>query len=424
MTRASRVLTVQVLAVAVFALSWRSLDFSIYVLGGRAVGDGDRLYTEQLLGHWFTYTPFAAVVFAPLSCVPLLLARLVWELGSVAAFALSVRTTLRLAGLRVQLRPCVALGLLLEPVWHSLFLGQVNLYLLALVLVDVQLVSHGRRAGVLVGLATAVKLTPAVFVVLLLLAGRTRAAVRAASTFAICTALAWAIAPEASLLYWTRTFHDTRRVGAIYISNQSPFGAAGRILHDSGGVGHWYAVVPPLVAAVGLVVAAAYARRGDWLTAAATTGTTGLLVSPISWTHHWVWVLPALAVLVRDGHRVAAGCVYAVFVVAPPWWTPAHGTPGEYGWHGATTVAANAYLLAGVTFLTFACVRTRAALTSADGRSRSDTSLVGEAEGGELVEPVARAGVGRVGGPAEVVHDSPDGVDGGLHGSLGPARRP
>jgi hypothetical protein len=79
--------------------------------------------------------------------------------------------------------------------------------------------------------------------------------------------------------------------------------------------------------------------RGAGSSQPALTGTTGLLVSPISWTHHWVWILPALVVLLRGGtrSRIAAGCGYVLFVLAPMWWTPQFG-PGT---------GANCFLLAG-----------------------------------------------------------------------------
>jgi alpha-1,2-mannosyltransferase len=108
------------------------------------------------------------------------------------------------------------------------------------------------------------------------------------------------------------------------------------------------------IGAVGLAAAAVLARHGDWLSAVAATGATGL-VSPISWTHHWVWIVPGLAVLLRGGRasRIAALCGYVLFVLAPMWWTPHHGGPREYGYHGWVTLVVNCYLIAGLAFLSF-----------------------------------------------------------------------
>lgn len=172
-------------------------------------------------------------------------------------------------------------------------------------------------------------------------------------TFVLCGLIGYLVAPGASRLYWLHTFYDTSRVGASYISNQSPYGAAVRIFGGVTHVGSWYQLVPLAIGIFGLTVAAVWARNDDWLSAAAVTGVTGLLVSPISWSHHWVWVLPALAVLVRDGGRVRALCGYLLLLLAPMWWTPRSGGPSEYGFHGLLTLVANCYLVAGLLFLAY-----------------------------------------------------------------------
>ncbi|NUR49685.1 MAG: DUF2029 domain-containing protein [Hamadaea sp.] len=352
-------LAIEVVALVVFTLLWESLDFSVYMWGGQAVADDARLYTEQALAHWFTYSPFAALVFAPWSVLPLTLGRLLWQLLSVAAFAGGCAVVMRLAGrpvTRLSLAMAVAAGLLLEPVYHSLFQAQINLLLFGMILLDVWLVSRGRFGGVWIGIAAAIKLTPAIFIVFLLAAGRTRAAVTAVVTFVSCGLLGLLMAPEASRLYWLHLFFDTSRVGAPYISNQSPYGMLRRLFTNDPAIDAWYPVIPAVIGLAGLVIAARLARRGDWLAAVAATGVTGLLVSPISWAHHWVWVVPALAVLLRGGRasRVAAAAAYAVFVLAPMWWTPHFGGPGEYGWHGWVTAVANCFLLCGLGFLAYA----------------------------------------------------------------------
>ncbi|SHN42529.1 glycosyltransferase 87 family protein [Cryptosporangium aurantiacum] len=339
---------VQLLVVVVFTLLWNPLDFSIYRLGGQVVGDGTRLYLEQQAAHWFTYTPFAAVTFVPLSAVPLVLARTLWALASVAAFVVACRGVLALAGYRRVLAVVVVGGLLLEPVWHSLFLGQINLMLCALVVTDLRRGASGRWAGIGIGIAAAIKLTPGIFIVLLLAAGRVRAAMIAGATFAGGTLLGFLVAPDASLVYWRDIFYDTTRVGVPYVSNQSPYGALVRL---PGEVGGWYVLVPLVLGAVGIGVAAVYARRGDWLAALATTGLTGLLVSPISWSHHWVWALPALVVLVRDGYRRAALAAVVVFATSPMWATRLVDRPGEPWLAVPFTVVQNAYLLLGLALL-------------------------------------------------------------------------
>ena len=246
-----------------------------------------------------------------------------------------------------------AAAVVLDPVYQTLFLGQINLILLALILTDVWRVSRGRDAGLGVGIAAAIKLTPAIFIVFFLLARRTKSAFIAAGTFIGCGLIGLIIAPGASKLYWEHLFYDTKRVGAPYISNQSPYAAAIRIAGGAAHIGAWWAVIPLALGATGVAAAVLLARRGEWLGATAVTGTAGLLVSPISWAHHWVWILPALVVLVRARHRVAAGFGYLLFAVAPFWYTPHSGGPREYGWHWLLTLVANCYLIAGLAFLAY-----------------------------------------------------------------------
>ncbi|WP_165966703.1 glycosyltransferase 87 family protein [Actinomadura sp. 7K507] len=352
-------LGIEFLAIVTFSLAYDSLDFRIYWLGGQAVTDGTRLYEEQLAAHWFTNTPFMAALFTPLSVLPLTLARLLWQLASLAAFIRACATTLELAGRDVSLKVVVAGGLLLAPIWHSFFQGQVNILLLALVLADMLRVAQGRPAGIGIGIAAAIKLTPGIFIVLLLVTRRTKDACTAAGTFAVCTLLAFAIAPDASRTYWLHTFFDTSRVGVPYISNQSPLGALTRVLRGTAEVGDWYTAIPLTIGVIGLSIAVAWARRGDWLTAVAVTGVTGLLVSPISWAHHWVWVVPALAVLIRNNNRTIAACGYALFAVELMWLTPYNDNPLQSGWHLLLIPVANCYLMAALFFLTHTAIRLR-----------------------------------------------------------------
>jgi len=350
------VLGLELAVVIVFAARYNALDFRIYMWGGHAVLDDSRLYLALAYGHWFTYSPFAAVVFVPAAALPLTMARVLWDLVSVAALAYSGARILQIAGYRptrITVAGFAAAAIALEPVWQTLFLGQVNLILLALVLTDIWLVSRGSSwpaAGAGAGMAAAIKLTPAIFIVFFLLARRTRAAFVAAGTFALCGLIGFLVAPTASRRYWEHLAYDTRRVGAPYISNQSPYAAAVRIAGGQAHIGWWWVMVSLAFAVIGLAVAAVLVRRGDWLGATAVTGATELLVSPVSWAHHWVWILPALVLLIRGGHRIAAAAGYLLFAVAPFWFTPHAAGPREYGFHWLTTLVANCFLVAGLAF--------------------------------------------------------------------------
>src|ERR1700729_468762 len=183
------VLGLELAVVTGFAAAYNALDFRIYMWGGHAVTHDTRLYLDLAYGHWFTYSPFAAVVFVPIAALPLVAARIGWDLASVAALGYSLVLILKLAGYRpsrLAIAGVTAAAIALDPVYQTLFLGQINLILLALTLTDVWGVARGRSAGVGaghgagvspglsagvgVGVGVGVKLTPAIFIVFFLLA--------------------------------------------------------------------------------------------------------------------------------------------------------------------------------------------------------------------------------------------------------------
>jgi Glycosyltransferase family 87 len=346
-----------------FAVVYRPFDLGIYLWGGRAVLHGLRLYQVQVKANWYTYPPFAAALSTPLTALPSVIVGLAWELGSFAALAWGCVLTLRLAGYRPERMVVLAVlagAFVLEPMYHTLYLGQVNIFLFTLVLIDVWRVSQGRTAGIGVGISAAIKLVPGIFVLFFLVTKRWKDAAVASLTFAVCAAIGYLVDPSASRLYWTRLFYDTKRVPISYISNQSVYSGITRIVGGVGHVGLWLDVISVILGAAGLVLAATLVRRDDWLAATAVTGITGLLVSPVAWTHHWVWALPALVVVMRGGRaaRIGAACGYVLFVLAPNWFTPHTHEDGQFGFHWIVTLVANCFTLAGLVFLCYVAVRT------------------------------------------------------------------
>ncbi len=293
----------------------------------------------------------------PLAVVPLAAARLLALAGDAAVLTATtwwlVRQVAPAHGWGVARTTACAVPLvcLLEPVRDTVGFGQVNLLVVALVVLDVVLLRRGSAAaGVGTGLAAAVKLTPAVFVVLLA-ARRPRAALTAAAVGGLATVLAYAVAPTASVAYWTGALLDTSRVGrADLAANQALSGALARLADaPTRPLLPWLGVVA-VVAAVGLTRAVRAARSGDDLAALALCGLTGGLVSPITWTHHLWWVVPAVAVLVRAGARDrralgAALAVAGLFASSLP--DLAHTHLGEHLAHGPLVVLAeSSYALA------------------------------------------------------------------------------
>jgi alpha-1,2-mannosyltransferase len=199
----------------------------------------------------------------------------------------------------------------LEPIRETISFGQINILLALLVLGDLLVaVPRGwKLAGVGVGLAAAVKLTPAIFILYLLLTRRWRVAAVAVATAAAATLLAAALAPAASWRYWTGIVWNADKVGHLdRIPNQAIWGALLRLAapHQPSRL-LWLALVL-LVGGYGLARAVRAARAGDEVAGLTLTGLVGLLVSPVSWQHHLYWFLPAILILVdaaavRPGRR-------------------------------------------------------------------------------------------------------------------------
>ncbi|MCA1218648.1 glycosyltransferase 87 family protein [Streptomyces sp. 8L] len=284
---------------------------------------GGHLYDYVRPGstYGFTYPPFAAVVMAPMALVS-------WPAAVGIGLALSVLASCLLlywlfgdVVARQAWRPWFAytvigcLFALLEPVNDTFSFGQVNLLLVALVHLDARLLAtgRGRYAGIATGLAAAVKLTPALFIGYLLVTGRRAQAAVAAGTMAAATLLAAAVDPGASRTFWTGALFDTGRVGRLsYVSNQSLRGALARLAPDADTHTAWL-LCAAAVLVVWFVRARAAVAAGDDRTGFALTGLAACLVSPVTWVHHLVWALPALAVLFdtalrRRGRAMPAVC--------------------------------------------------------------------------------------------------------------------
>ncbi|MDZ5619918.1 glycosyltransferase 87 family protein [Nocardioides bizhenqiangii] len=342
-------------------------DLHVYRYAGRAVLDGAQVYDadDPVTGLPFTYPPFAAVVMVPLALVPGWLAAALWTGASAACVAAAVVLVRHADGLPAPgwLVALVATAsIALEPVWQNLAFGQVNAVLMLAVLVDL-LRPERRLSGVLVGIVAGLKLTPLVFVVLLLLVGRRSSAGRAALAFAATVAIGFAAMPAASSSYWTDGLLDARRVGPPQLAhNQSVSGALARLLDGPPSTVLWLCVAGPLALAL-LGVGVVRWRRGDPALGACLAAMAMLVASPVSWSHHWVWAVP-VAVVLWERSRWAAVAWTAVFVARPMLWPP-WGEEREYDWNAADHLVGNAYLLAalalaaGVAVTTLRLRRTR-----------------------------------------------------------------
>jgi alpha-1,2-mannosyltransferase len=317
-------------------------DFSVYRAAGSAV-----LHHHSLLGPWigervphalpFTYPPLAAVVAVPLALVGDLVGFVVWNALSIVALFAVVRACTTNLVERFD-RPVIAFAvacacaLALAPVQEEIRYGQVGIVLMAMCFFDCLPQPTRWPRGALVGAATAIKLVPGIFIPYLWLTGRRRAAAVATATFVSLSVAGAVFTPGDSATFWTSRVFDNGRVGDIcYISNQSLNGVLVRAF------GPHEQVVWLLTAAVvvgfGLGRATVASRRGQELLGISLVALAGVLASPVSWIHHLVWVVPALAVLVDDGtsrRRVTiAASAAALFTMRLPYL--ARSIPA--GWH-------------------------------------------------------------------------------------------
>ncbi|MFD7613045.1 glycosyltransferase 87 family protein [Streptomyces sp. NPDC059828] len=300
-------------------------DLKVYYGAIGYWGEGGRIYDYLKPGthYGFTYPPFAALVMLPMMVVGWYSAIAISQSLNIAAAAvilyICADATIRREGWTRWFTYAVLACLFawMEPVRDTASFGQVNLLLLALVLADAWLLTSAtararrlhRLAGLGIGLAAAIKLTPAIFIVYLLVTRRLRAAGTAIAVAGGATALAAWADREASRTFWTEAMWNTDRVGSLaFVSNQSWQGMLARLTEP-------FAEPSRAIWAVGVLLLLSLwvwrARRavaaGDELAGFALTGITACLVSPVTWVHHLVWLIPGIAVLVDAGLRSAPG---------------------------------------------------------------------------------------------------------------------
>jgi alpha-1,2-mannosyltransferase len=358
------------------------IDLDVYRIGSRAWLDGVNLYgrlptTMSGAKLPFTYPPMAAVILAPLALMPMTVASVGLTVVSAGLLALVLRLCLRsMSGPAGQSSAWAGRAgwavwwllppaLLLEPVRNDLAYGQVNIVLMALVALDCLTPAAATRwpRGCLIGIAAAVKLTPAAFVLYFVVRRDWRAAGTAAASFLVATGAGFLMAWHDSVEYWTKTVFDVSRIGGLaYAANQSTLGVLDRL-----GISHSAATLAWAAAAV-IVVSAAWRGMTRALAAdqhclaLSLNALAALLASPVSWSHQWVWCVPALLALADATLRQrAAGLATAtvlgivLFFAGPQWWFP-RGDLRELAWSGWEQAVGSAYVLFAAAILLYAAV--------------------------------------------------------------------
>ncbi|WP_197374713.1 glycosyltransferase 87 family protein [Mycolicibacterium baixiangningiae] len=322
------------------------IDVDVYRMGGRAWLDGSPLYadgatfaTQGGLDLPFTYPPLAAIVFSPFAMMSLPAAGVVITaitllLMIVAVVIVLARLDVWTPGRRIWLAAAIVAVAVVhfEPIEANFDFGQINVVLMTLVIADCVPRRTPWPRGVLLGLAIALKLTPAVFLLYFLLRRDTRALLVSAASAVALTLLGFALAWRDSWEYWTQTVRNTDRIGTATLNtNQNIAGALARL-----GLGEdlrFVLWVLACFAVLGLTVWAARRalRAGEPVLALVCVAMFGLVVSPVSWSHHWVWSLPTVLVTAVVAYRnrhwplaVAAAAGFALMVWSPITLLPEH----------------------------------------------------------------------------------------------------
>jgi alpha-1,2-mannosyltransferase len=318
------------------------VDLHVYVGGAAALSRPGALYDYVYADQTpdfplpFTYPPFAAVLFYPLHFVPFGVLAFAWQLGTIAALYGVVRLCQRLLadtdagppGNRSTAMLWTAIAIWTEPLRSTFDYGQVNVFLVLAVLYAVYS-TRWWLSGLLVGLAAGVKLTPAISGLYFLGVRRWGAAVCSVAVFFGTVVVSALVVGDQTRRYFVDLLGDAGRVGPIGTSfNQSWRGGISRILGHDAGYG-------PLVLA-GIAVTAVLAILAwravgvgstcpDRLGSILVVQLFGLLASPISWTHHWVWLVPLMIWLVHGplrrtvGARILGWGWLVLTVIGVPW---------------------------------------------------------------------------------------------------------
>lgn len=383
---------------------------------------GNSLYDWYALPDYkmypFTYPPFGAWALSPLTWFDYeTAARLM-----IMAIALQTAVIVALVGRSLgwswgsafAIAPWAAILVqqCLEPFTQSVGFAQVNTAMMALVMIDVAAPPSWKGRGVASGLAAAIKLTPAIAVLIFLLRRQWRSAITMVATSLAVTLLSWVISPGESARFFFDAMWDPQRAGdAYYTSNQNLKGFVARALPENTWSIAWAITVAlALVAAVWLCLriqaaatsvvtsrsasddvasgllntAAPAAPAGDatetaasdavaapsavatspaspalpenlaTLLTAAVIMTLGLLVSPITWSHHWVWGLASVVALIAVALRLKSAPLAALalaqgalFIMAPHWWFP-YGQVNELHWSVVKQLVGSSYTLAAI----------------------------------------------------------------------------
>jgi alpha-1,2-mannosyltransferase len=268
----------------------------------------------------------------------------------------------------------------MEPVQRTLLFGQVNLLVMVVIMIDLCQPDDKLWKGFGVGLAVGFKLTPAIFILFLLLTRRFRAAAVAFGTFVLTVLVGYIILPIESGQYWGGLFLDSSRIGVAYVGNQSLNGTLIRLFQGIAPAHPYWLIVAVLIGIVGVGLAAWVSLKGEELLGILTCALTGLLVSPISWSHHWVWVAPLMVLLIHlavTRHVAFGWLAVGLFALFSDWlgiiWRVPRTGFQEFHWSGFEHIEGELYVIMGMSLLALLAFvvlrRSRYGVTKLDEKS-------------------------------------------------------
>jgi len=325
--------------------------------------DGGLLYDPTSTGQIFDLSPLAALLLIPVMAWPVPVAVALTTGLSLVAVLLCVRICFNgavrtLPWSRWPVWGIVTLGVLaLEPVWQSLGLGQISLVILAVLLIDLTLIARRHPVGGIgIGLATAMQPMFGLFVIFLVITRRWQASTIAAITLLLSLVLSLLAFPEATGAYLADQFFSPgSTVQLSDLGNQALSGVMARLYESGSAPAITWLGFALFAAAWGMAHARDAHLRGNRLAAATIVGLTGLVVSPVSWWHQFVWIIPAMGILLwwaltpplplrrptlwdrPWGRWSITAVMWLWFVSAPIWW------PMSGGWR---LITENGYLIA------------------------------------------------------------------------------
>lgn len=359
-----------------FAYRYQLVDLRVYRLAASHWWHTGELYESKyfILDHlwlYFTYPPIAAILFVPTLAFRENVVQVLYVVATFGALGLTTGLFLRQLPVKFTRGSTAAILLLtlaltagFEPLRDTLKLGQINVFLMLLVTADIMVRVPRWPRGLLIGLAAAIKLTPAGFVLLFLVRKDWRTAFTIAVSTVVFTAIGWLVAPRESRLYWFDSLSDTSRIGAPYtVGNESIRGALSRTgLGHAAATGCWL-LLSAIVAAVAIVAMRNLLARGSLIGGTLANAAAVLLISPVSWSHHHVWITPAIATLTvltwlngPNSRNIAVVTALAIiFAIGFHKLLPAQAG-GELGWAWWQQILGASYTFVGVAFLAWAAL--------------------------------------------------------------------